>query len=74
MSTVFCAEVRKLVVLKLLPLLGMIVSGMIAILFLADLAAGFPFGRTSVVANVGFVLFSAIVCYLSWSLIERNAK
>ena len=52
----------------------MIVVGMIAILFLADLAAGFPFGRTSVVANIGFVLFSAIVCYLSWSLIERNAK
>lgn len=56
---------------KLLPLIGMVSAGLIGILFLADLAAGFPFGRVSMAADVGFVLSSAIVGYLSWSLIDR---
>ena len=56
---------------KLLPLIGMVSAGLIGILFLADLAAGFPFGRVSMAADVGFVISSAIVGYLSWSLIDR---
>ena len=56
---------------KLLPLIGMVSAGLIGILFLADLAAGFPFGRVSMAADVGFVISSAIIGYLSWSLIDR---
>ncbi len=57
---------------KLMPLVGMVLAGLIGILFLADLAAGFPFGRVSVPADVGFVVASAITGYLSWSLINRS--
>ena len=56
---------------KLLSLVGLIVSGLVAVLFVADLAAGFPFRRASVLADVGFVLSSLIVAYLSWSLLRR---
>ena len=56
---------------KTLPLTGMIVSGLIGILFVADLAAGFPFRRVSVGADVGFLLSSLILGYLSWSVLER---
>ena len=56
---------------KTLPLTGMIVSGRIGILFVADLAAGFPFRRVSVGADVGFLLSSLILGYLSWSVLER---
>ena len=56
---------------KTLPLTGMIVSGLIGILFVADLAAGFPFRRVSVGADVGFLLSSLILGYLSWSVLEK---
>lgn len=57
---------------KLLPLVGMVVSGLVGILFLADLAAGVPFGRVSVAADIGFLLSSMIVGYLSWAIVDRT--
>ncbi|MDA1040142.1 MAG: hypothetical protein O3A37_07645 [Planctomycetota bacterium] len=65
-------EPRDVTVSKLIPLVGMVLAGLIGIIFLADLAAGFPFGRVSVAADVGFVVTSAIIGYLSWSLIDRT--
>ncbi|MFZ4732171.1 MAG: hypothetical protein ACOYK7_06480 [Pirellulales bacterium] len=56
---------------KLLPLTGMVVSGLVGILFLADLAAGFPFRRVSVGLDIGFVIASLILAYLSWSVVEK---
>jgi hypothetical protein len=55
----------------MLPLTGMIIAGLIGILFLADLAAGFPFRRVSVGLDIGFFLASVILAYLSWSLFEK---
>lgn len=57
---------------KMLPLTGMVVSGLVGILFLADLAAGFPFRRVSVGLDIGFVIASLILAYLSWSVVEKN--
>jgi len=54
-----------------MPLLGLILSGLIGILFLADLAAGFPFRRVSIALDVGFVVGSLLAAYLSWALLER---
>lgn len=56
---------------KSLSLIGIIISGLIAVLFLADLAAGIPFQRVSIPADIGFVLGGLIVAYLSWSIRER---
>lgn len=56
---------------KTLPLAGMIVSGLIGILFLADLAAGFPFRRVSMALDIGFVVASLVLAYLSWTLLEK---
>lgn len=57
---------------KTAPLSGLILSGLIGILFLADLAAGFPFRRVSVALDVCFVIASLILCYLSWTLLEKS--
>lgn len=57
---------------NVLSLAGLIVSGLIAILFLADLVAGFPFQRVSIAADIGFVLAGAILAYLSWSIGSRR--
>ncbi len=56
---------------KVTPVVGMIVSGLIGILFLADLAAGIPFRRVSMPLDVGFVLASLVLAYLSWTLLEK---
>ena len=57
---------------KALALTGLIVSGLIAILFIADLAAGFPFQRVSMAADAGFILASLIVAYLSWTIMPKS--
>ena len=57
-----------------MPFVGMIVSGLVAILFLADLAAGFPFQRVSVLTDVGFIASSGILAYMSWLIMERPRR
>ncbi len=56
---------------KLVSIIGMVMSGLVAILFLADLIAGVPFSKISIAADVGFVLSSLILAYMSWSIMER---
>jgi hypothetical protein len=57
-----------------MPFVGMIVSGLVAILFLADLAAGFPFSRISILSDLGFIVSSGILAYMSWTLMERPRR
>ena len=56
---------------KVMPFAGMVMSGLVGILFLADLAAGFPFQRVSIPTDIGFCVSSLILAYLSWSIMER---
>ncbi|MFM1902578.1 MAG: hypothetical protein RLZZ440_478 [Planctomycetota bacterium] len=53
---------------KPLAITGLVVSGLIVILFLADLIAGFPFGRVSMFFDIAFLLGGLVVAYLSWSI------
>ncbi len=53
---------------KPLAITGLVVSGLIVILFLADLIAGFPFRRVSIFLDVAFLVGGLIVAYLSWSI------
>ena len=55
----------------MLSLAGLILSGVVVILFVADLAAAFPFQRVSVAADIGFILAGLLVGYLSWSINPR---
>lgn len=55
----------------MLSLSGLILSGIVVVLFVADLAAAFPFQRVSVAADVGFILAGLILGYLSWSINTR---
>jgi len=52
----------------------MVVSGLVGILFLADLAAGFPFQRVSMLNDIGFIVSSAILAYLSWTIMEKPRR
>ena len=59
---------------KIMPFIGMIVSGLVGILFVADLAAGFPFQRVSVAADIGFVVSSLILAFMSWMIMEKTRR
>ncbi len=57
---------------KALAFTGLIVSGLVVILFVADLAAAFPFRRTSILLDVAFIVSGLITAYLSWSLLDQS--
>ena len=56
---------------KLLGFGGMVIAGLIAILFVADLAVGIPFERASLAVDIGFIVASVILAYLGWSITNR---
>ena len=60
--------------LKAMPFVGMVVSGLVAIMFLADLAAGFPFRRISILTDIGFIVSSGVLAYMSWSIMEKSRR
>jgi hypothetical protein len=74
MTLVRFAVSRAESVTKTLPLSGMIIAGLIGVIFLADLAAGFPFQRVSIGLDVGFLVSAVIVGYLSWTLLEKARR
>ncbi len=48
-------------------LTGMILTGLVGVVFLADLAAAVPFQRVSVALDVGMAVAAAITTYLLWA-------
>ncbi len=59
---------------KPLAIAGLVLSGLLVVLFVADLAAAFPFGRTSWVLDSAFIVSGLIVGYLSWSIMDQGAR
>ena len=57
---------------KALAFTGLIVSGLVVILFVADLAVAFPFRRTSILLDLAFIASGLITAYLSWSLLGQS--
>ena len=58
---------------KALTIFGMVVAGLVALLFLADLAAGVPFSRASTVMDIGALVGAVVLGYLAWDA-YRDAK
>ncbi len=59
---------------KSVPFVGIVVSGIVGILFLADAAVAIPFSRVSVLADIGFIVSSGILAYLSWSTLMSRKE
>ncbi len=60
---------------KAMSIAGMIVAGLIALIFLTDLIPGvnIPFGGVNKTADFGFLVSSLILAYLSWNAF-RDSK
>ncbi|MCE5267843.1 MAG: hypothetical protein LLG00_08150 [Planctomycetaceae bacterium] len=57
---------------KALCLVGMVVAVLLLLVFGLDLAVGFPFGRLSLVMDIGFLLCSAALGYMSWTTLQEQ--
>ncbi len=52
---------------KALSISGMVVAALLLLLFGLDLALQFPFGRVNKPMDIGFLVCSVILAYMSWS-------
>ena len=59
---------------KAMSIAGIIVGGLLAVAFLADLITGAPFGgKGGALVNIGFFLCGAILAYLGWNAMRESA-
>jgi len=61
---------------KAMTIAGLIVSGLIAFVFFADLVLGFPFGGTTdrpyaYLMDIGSLVAAGMLGYLSWSAMRE---
>ena len=58
---------------KAMSIAGMVIGGLVAVAFLANLLIGAPFGGYGgTFVNVGFVLCGAMLAYLGWNAFREN--
>lgn len=56
---------------KALCIAGTVVAILLLLVFGIDLAAGFPFGRENLVIDIGLVLCSLMLGYMSWTTFRQ---
>jgi hypothetical protein len=57
---------------KALCILGTAISVLLLVLFGLDLATTFPFGREAAVMDVGFVIASGVLAYVSFTTMREQ--
>ena len=57
---------------KALSLTGLVISALLLLVFGLDLATGIPFKGANSTMSIGFIVFSAILAYLSWSTLREQ--
>lgn len=58
---------------KAMSIAGMVIGGLVAVMFALDLAIGFPFGtRAGAVVDIGFTLCGAMLAYLGWNAFRES--
>ena len=57
---------------KVLCISGLVISALLGLIFVADLAIGIPFGKVNTTMDIVFVLCAAITGYLSWSTFREQ--
>ncbi len=58
---------------KALSIIGLTISALLLLIFGLDMALGIPFQNASNVMDIGFIICSLILGYLSWSTMRELA-
>jgi len=51
---------------------GMVISALVAFIFVLDLAAKVPFGGASTLMDIGFLICAALLGYLGWATFREQ--
>ncbi|MCA9246228.1 MAG: hypothetical protein KDA42_03905 [Planctomycetales bacterium] len=57
---------------KVMTIVGLVVSGLIALVFLVDLALGLPFNRASTTMDISFLICAVLLAYMSWTTMKEQ--
>ena len=57
---------------RALTISGLVVSGLLGLLFTADLAVGIPFGTESKVMDIAILFCAVVLGYLGWSTLREG--
>lgn len=57
---------------KALCISGLVVAGLVIILFAADLAVGIPFKRASMVMDISFLACAVLLGVISWFTLREQ--
>jgi hypothetical protein len=58
---------------KAMSIAGMVVGGILAVVFALDLVLGVPFGGRVPTMNIGFLICGGTLAYLSWNAFRDAA-
>jgi hypothetical protein len=56
---------------KALCIAGIVVAGLLLLVFVLDLSVALPFGRVSLMMDIGVVLSAGILGYLGWATLKQ---
>lgn len=57
---------------KALCILGIAISALVLIVFSLDLVLGMPFNGVNKIMDIGFIVCSGILAYLSWTTLREQ--
>ena len=57
---------------KALTIVGLVVSGLLGLVFALDLIAGIPFGGANMMMDIGMVFASLALAYTSWDAMRET--
>ena len=57
---------------KAMSIAGMVIGGLMALMFGLDLALGIPFGRFALPSDIGLAVCGGILAYLGWNAFREQ--
>ena len=67
------APTRFYLMPRAMTIAGLVVSGLLALVFALDLFIEFPFNRQSMAMDIGFLVSSLILGFLSWTTLREQS-
>jgi hypothetical protein len=58
---------------KALCIFGIVIAGLLLLIFGLDLVIGAPFGKASPVMDIGVVVSCSLLGYISWTTFRRQS-
>ena len=57
---------------KIMTIMGLVMAGLLVLLFGIDLALSIPFRRASMMMDIAFILCGLVLGYLSWTTMREQ--